>query len=64
MNSGNLAIVVILVALVVAAALVYLFGLPFLIWASIIATFAVLVLLVYLSAGDMFEKPHHPAETK
>ena len=58
-SPGNRAIAVILVAVVVLAVLVYLFGLPLLIWISVIASFAALVVMVLLSAGDLFQKRSH-----
>ena len=58
-SSGNRAIAVILLVVVVLAALVYLFGLSLLIWVSVIAAFAALIFMVLLSAGDLFEKPHN-----
>jgi hypothetical protein len=58
-SSGNREIVAILIAVVVLAVLVYLFGLPLLIWVAVIASFAALALLVWMSAGDLFQKTHH-----
>jgi len=45
----------------VLVALVALVGYPALIWISVLAAWAALVLIVVLSAGDMLEKPSRPA---
>jgi hypothetical protein len=61
-SNGNRAIAALLAIVVVLAGLVYLFGYPMLITVAVIATFAALILIVVLSAGDMGEKPPRPAE--
>ena len=59
-SAGNRAIVALLAIVVVLAGLVYLFGYPLLITVAVIATFAAIVFIVVLSAGDMGEKPSRP----
>ena len=43
-------------AVVVVAALVYLFGYPALIWIAVLSSFAALALIVVLSAGDLGDR--------
>ncbi|RBP08166.1 hypothetical protein DFR50_12611 [Roseiarcus fermentans] len=59
MDSGNIAVVVLLVVVVVLAALVFMFGYPLLIWVAVLAAFAALALIVYISLGDFGKKPSH-----
>lgn len=60
-DSGNRAIAVILAAVVVVAALVWLFGYPLLIWVAVLSAFAALGFIVYISLGDMGAKPSRPS---
>ena len=64
MDSGNRAIVMILAAVVVLAALVWLFGYPLLVWLAVLSAFSALALIVVLAA-DLGAKPSAPhAEPK
>ena len=57
MNSGNIAVVVLLLIVVVLAGLVYLYGYPLLIGVAVFASFAAIALIVVLSVGDFGKKP-------
>jgi fatty acid desaturase len=56
MDSGNRAIVVILAAVVVLAALVWLFGYPLLVWLAVLSAFSALAFIVFMAA-DLGAKP-------
>lgn len=57
MNSGNIAVVVLLVIVLVIAGLVYMYGYPLLISVAVFASFAAIALIVVLSLGDFRKKP-------
>lgn len=60
MDPANRVILVLLAVVVVLAGLVFLFGYPLLIWVAVLASFAAIGLLVYISAGDFGQQPEKP----